>query len=67
MARKRPSPKTTLIRLNRRCLIMTDQFLTNTFKLVRSRYVERKVKIADTVLVHATALLSAIKKEYDIE
>ncbi len=49
-------------------LLTYDKSIFNQYvELVRSRYIERKVKIADTVLVHATTLLSAIKKEYDAE
>lgn len=49
-------------------LLTYDKSIFNQYvELVRSRYIERKVKIADTVLVHATALLSAVKKEYSAE
>jgi hypothetical protein len=49
-------------------LLTYDRSIFNQYvELVRSRYIDRKVKIADTVLAHATALLSAIKKEYDTE
>lgn len=49
-------------------LLTYDKSILNQYvELVRSRYIERKVKKADTVLAHATALLSAIKKEYHTE
>jgi len=49
-------------------LLTYDKSIFNQYvELVRSRYIERKVKVADKVLAHATALLSAIKKEYHTE
>ena len=49
-------------------LLTYDKSIFNQYvELVRSRYIDRKLKIADAVLVHATILLSAIKKEYDAE
>jgi len=44
-------------------LLTYDKSIFNQYvELVRSRYIERKVKVADKVLAHATALLSAIKR-----
>ena len=48
-------------------LLSYDKVVFNQYvELVRSRYIERKVKIADTVLAHAKALLGAVKKEYNV-
>jgi len=49
-------------------LLTYDRSVLNQYvELVRSRYIFRKVSIADTVLAHATTLLRAIKKEYHTE
>lgn len=46
-------------------LLSYDKLLFNQYvELVRSRYIDRKVVRADTVLVHATKLLGGIEKEY---
>lgn len=49
-------------------LLTYDKIIFNQYaELVRSRFMNRKVIDADTALVHATKLLSEIKKKYDIE
>jgi hypothetical protein len=49
-------------------LLTYDKSLFNQYlELVRSRYMIRKISIADSVLAHGTKLLSDIKKEYHIQ
>lgn len=49
-------------------LLTYDKVIFNQYvELIRSRYIDRKITIADSVLVHATKLLGDIKKEYHIE
>ncbi len=49
-------------------LLNTDKILFNEYvEMVRSRFFERKVSEADTLLNHAILLIGALKKEYQLE
>jgi len=49
-------------------LLTTDKIILNQYvELIRSRYIKLKVSSADTVMQHATQLITDLKKEYDLE
>jgi hypothetical protein len=46
-------------------LLSYDKSIFNQYvEMVRSRYFQRKLNVADTVLTHANRLIDGIKKEY---
>ena len=57
----------SLIRINPP-LLSYDKVLFNQYiEMVRSRFLGRKVMMADTVLVHANSLISTLKNEYNLD
>jgi len=49
-------------------LLSYDKTLFNEFvELVRSRFFDRKVMMADTLLQHATLIIGDLKKQYDLQ
>ncbi len=57
----------SLIRINPP-LLSYDRVLFNQYiEMVRSRFLGRKVIMADTVLVHANLLINTLKNEYNLE
>jgi hypothetical protein len=57
----------SFININPPLLTYNKSILNQYVELARSRYMMRKIKIADSVLAHGTKLLSDIKKEYNVE